>query len=178
MDGVKPTKPRRTGRFKDARGKPASLLDPYLLHKLGRHDVIPAEPLAEIARGIGSGWAKAGRLIFSVIWPVVLVCLVIAHVDKWGGGFAVHPRELRLWIVLLVIFVVNVALVWFLSRAGRLTRACSVMLKHLRCPHCGYDLRLLPADPADGATVCPECGCAWKLDNTGAVQPEAGDDHE
>jgi transcription initiation factor TFIIIB Brf1 subunit/transcription initiation factor TFIIB len=37
------------------------------------------------------------------------------------------------------------------------------MLKHLRCPHCGYDLRGLAADPEDGATVCPECGCAWRL---------------
>ena len=26
-------------------------------------------------------------------------------------------------------------------------------------------LRLLPTDPADGATVCPECGCAWKLED-------------
>ena len=37
------------------------------------------------------------------------------------------------------------------------------MLQHRRCPHCGYDLRLLPDDCSDGATVCPECGCAWKL---------------
>jgi transcription initiation factor TFIIIB Brf1 subunit/transcription initiation factor TFIIB len=37
------------------------------------------------------------------------------------------------------------------------------MLKHRRCPHCGYDIRGLPVDPQDGATVCPECGCAWEL---------------
>ena len=40
----------------------------------------------------------------------------------------------------------------------------NVMLQHLRCPHCGYDLRLLPTDPKDGASVCPECGCAWRLE--------------
>jgi hypothetical protein len=154
---------QQAGRFKDARGKPVTLLDPYLLHKLRRHDVIPAEPLGKIARGIGSGWAKAGRVIFTIVWPVVLVCLAVAHVGKWGGGFAVHPRELRLWIVLLLCFAVNVVLVWFFSRSGRLERVCRVMLKHLRCPHCGYDLRMLPTDPKDGATVCPECGCAWRL---------------
>jgi hypothetical protein len=154
---------RQAGRFKDARGKPVTLLDPYLLHKLRRHDVIPAAPLAEIARDIGSGWARAGRLIFTFVWPVVLACLAVAHVFKWGGGFTVHPRELRLWLVLLACFVFNFVLVWFFSRSGRLERVCKVMLKHLRCPHCGYDLRLLPSDPADGATVCPECGCAWKL---------------
>ena len=46
------------------------------------------------------------------------------------------------------------------SRFGKVAVA---MLMRLRCPHCGYDLRLLPTDPADGATVCPECGCAWQL---------------
>jgi hypothetical protein len=152
-----------TGRFKDARGKPVTLLDPYVLHRLRHHDVIPAEPLAEIARAIGFGWRKAARVIFTVVWPVVLVCLAVAHVFKWGGGFTAHPRELRLWLVLLACFVFNFVLVWFFSRSGRLERVCKVMLKHLRCPHCGYDLRLLPSDPADGATVCPECGCAWKL---------------
>jgi hypothetical protein len=159
-----PTRLRRARLFKDARGRSVTVLDPYLLHKLGRQDVIPAEPLAEIARDIGSGWAIAGRIIFSIVWPAVLICLAIAHVRKWGGGFTVHPRELRLWIVLLGIFVVNVTLVWFFSRSGRLERVRKVMLRHLRCPHCGYDIRGLPADPSDGATVCPECGCAWMLD--------------
>ena len=36
-------------------------------------------------------------------------------------------------------------------------------IEHLRCPYCGYDIRGLPVDPSDGATVCPECGCAWRV---------------
>ena len=40
-----------------------------------------------------------------------------------------------------------------------------IMLKHWRCPHCGYDLRNLPADETDNVTVCPECECAWMLDD-------------
>jgi hypothetical protein len=153
----------RHGSIEDARGKTVTLLDPYLLRKLGRHDVIPAEPLARIAGEIGLGLARAGRIIFLLIWPLVLVCLVTAHFVKWGGGLAVHPRELRLWTVLLVIFAANVVVVWTFSRIGRLERVCRIMLKHLRCPHCGYDIRNLPRDPHDGATVCPECGCAWRL---------------
>ena len=39
------------------------------------------------------------------------------------------------------------------------------MLKHLRCPHCGYDIRGLPTAPEDVATECPECGCAWRLED-------------
>jgi hypothetical protein len=165
MDDGEAARPQRAGRFKDARGRPVALLDPYLLHRLRHHDVIPPGPLGEIARDIGFGWAKAGRVIFTIVWPVVLVCLAVAHVTKWGGGLTASPRELRLWIVLLVCFAVNVTLVWFFSRSGRLGRVCKVMLKHLRCPHCGYDLRMLPTDPDDGATVCPECGCAWRLES-------------
>jgi ribosomal protein S27AE len=37
------------------------------------------------------------------------------------------------------------------------------MLEHRRCPHCGYDLRGLPDESNDGATICPECGSAWIL---------------
>ncbi len=33
------------------------------------------------------------------------------------------------------------------------------------CTSCGYDLRMLPVGPVDGVTVCPECGCAQKLDD-------------
>lgn len=44
------------------------------------------------------------------------------------------------------------------------------------CTSCGYDLRLLPTQPEDGTTVCPECGCAWELGERpsahGSGQPE------
>ena len=56
-------------------------------------------------------------------------------------------------------------------RLGHIARA---MLQYRRCPHCGYNLRLLPVDPADGATVCPECGCAWLLED--ADDPDAAED--
>ena len=161
----KPASPRST-HVLDARGKSAKVLDPYLLYRLHRYDVIPAEPLASIAHDIGSGWAQTGRIIFSFVWPTVFVCMLIAHFRKWGGGFGVASRELSLWLVLLGIFVVNITLVWVFSRLGRLPRVCRIMLAHMRCPHCGYDLRGLPIDSSDGATVCPECGCAWKLEST------------
>jgi hypothetical protein len=54
------------------------------------------------------------------------------------------------------------------------------MIRFRRCPHCGYSLQGLPVDPADGATVCPECACAWRLDDPGlaaraaALDPAAG----
>ena len=71
--------------------------------------------------------------------------------------------------------VIVLLFVWFFgglhlyvrgARRARLRRVCDVMLEHLRCPHCGYDLRLLPLDLTDGATVCPECGFAWRLQDS------------
>ncbi len=51
----------------------------------------------------------------------------------------------------------------FAIKRKRFDNVTEAMLKYSRCPHCGYDLRMLPVDPEDGATVCPECGCAWEL---------------
>ena len=60
-------------------------------------------------------------------------------------------------------------MLWMVAKAVRFGRIRSIMLKHRRCPHCGYDLRMLPTDPKDGATVCPECGCAWLIDGAETV---------
>jgi hypothetical protein len=51
--------------------------------------------------------------------------------------------------------------VWVRGRREGNRLIARVLLAYRRCPHCGYDIRALPEDPADGATVCPECGCAW-----------------
>ena len=63
----------------------------------------------------------------------------------------------------LTVFAIGAIQFWRSGRRARAKLVCAIMLQHLRCPHCGYDLRLLPVDPADGATICPECGCAWHL---------------
>ena len=63
---------------------------------------------------------------------------------------------------------------WIVSRQARSKRIQFAMLKFRRCPHCGYDIRLLPADPTDGATVCPECGCAWLIDDAVLSEQLAG----
>ncbi len=155
---------RQRGRIKDARGQRITLLDPVLMHYRRRHDVIEAGALREIARDIGSGWPIPGQCIFATLWGITLVAMVIAHFVKWGGGLWLHPRERRLLLILAVLFVVNLAVVWVSSRIVRRKKTCRTLLKHSRCPHCGYSLRGLPKDTDDGATVCCECGCAWRLD--------------
>ena len=131
---------KRLSRVKDARGRVVTLLDPYALYLLRRHDTISEEVLGRLAAEIAS-------------------------VSRWSKGVAVGSLERNVAAVLLANYALGVCIVWWWARRNRLRRVCATMLKHLRCPHCGYDLRLLPSDPADGATVCPECGCAWELDD-------------
>ncbi len=158
-------KPHQAGHFKDARGRKVALLDPVTMRLLRRHGVIPAETLGALADEIGVGWSKKVRVLFLIsvvclgLFVLVTLLGVIADVIE-GPGFNVPVPVLAV----LPSMWVGPWLMWMGARAARSKRIHRVMLEHRRCPHCGYDLRLLPTDPADGATVCPECGCAWMLD--------------
>ena len=165
MTDKKKAKPERSIRVQDARGRPVTLLDPYEHRLLRRHDTIPAEPLGAIADEIGFGlprWQHRGYLACVTVFFACIVFLVVWKIARRAGIDAV---ERVLWPVTLAVFVLGAVQFWRSGRRARAKHVLEVMLKHLRCPHCGYDLRLLPTDPEDGATVCPECGCAWRLDD-------------
>lgn len=139
------------------------MFDPYTLHVLRRHDVIPAEPLADIAAAVGSGLTRLARvcLVVGVVCALPGVIAFVVHVVRIiRAGSMVWP--LPMWLLLANAWVVPFA-IWIAACHARKRHIRSIMLKHLRCPHCGFDIRGLPVDPADGATVCPECGCAWPL---------------
>jgi hypothetical protein len=156
---------QQAGRIKDARGRKVKQVDPVMMRLLRQHDVSPAETLRALADEIGVGWSKYVRVVFFIaVVCLVLFALVaavgfVADAIK-GGGFSVPVPVL----VLLPGVWIGPWLIWMGAKAARSKRVRRVMLQHLRCPHCGYDIRGLPTDPTDGATVCPECGCAWTLD--------------
>ncbi|UCG16523.1 MAG: zinc ribbon domain-containing protein [Phycisphaerales bacterium] len=166
--------PRRPWRFKDARGESVTLLDPYAMHLLRRHDVIPREPLREIADDVGPGVPRWRLIAFWVGVMLVLLFLVTIVIRKsiMRGGLRPDSVERVLWPLILLSYSFAAWRLWHNARRGRSVRVQSVMLEHLRCPHCGYDIRGLPADAEDGATVCPECGFAWRLPDSKVV---AGD---
>ncbi len=141
-------------------------LDPVTMRLLRQHDVIPAEPLAEVAADLGSGLTKLTRFFFvlGIVFAAPGVIAFLVHLVRiLRAGGAVWP--LPKWLLLANVWVVPFA-IWIAASQLRSRRIRLVMLKHLRCPHCGYDLRMLQTDPGDGATVCPECGCAWRLSET------------
>jgi hypothetical protein len=171
--------PQQAGRIKDARGRNVTQLDPIAMNLLRQHGVIPADTLRGITDEIGSGLPKNARAVLYIFVAVLIFETVVFFIRV--GELTLSGRFLDIFdkhSVLLLSGWPWALVFWLMAKRRRWGRIRRAMLKHLRCPHCGYDLRLLPADPADGATVCPECGCAWKLDNSEAAQQEGSDDRE
>lgn len=141
-----------------------SQIDPVMLHLRHEHGVIPAEPLRVMADRIGFGMTRANRVLF---WAGLLgvACLLIGvailSVRLAHGSISVR-RAVGAMVPLSGIWVTIMAF-WMGSRGVRFRRIRAEMLACGYCPHCGYELHGLAPDPADGATVCPECGCAWMV---------------
>ncbi len=152
------------GWVTDARGQRVRQLDPYALWLARRHHIIPAEPLAEIAREIGFGLVPGQRVLF-IISLICTGIIALAIVERgvalfwwrsisWDEALRPIGQLSLMWTPLIF---------WIAARNVRLKRTLAALLRHRRCPHCGYDLRGLPVEPANAATLCPECGCAWRL---------------
>jgi hypothetical protein len=163
-----PTKGARTtwqtGPIKDARGRSVSQLDPVLMHLRHYHEVISPEPLGEIARQVGIGMTRANHVafwlgLFGLVCFGIAMAVLFFRLAAGRAAFGEIPRHILPFVGIWL----PVYGAWMGTRGVRFQRTTKVMLRHRRCPHCGYDLRGLPADVADGATACPECGCAWKL---------------
>jgi len=151
----------RAGRIRDARGRSVKQLDPIAMLLLARHDVIEKSVLQAIADEPGIkivGRERLSLMIGCFGLLIVAGLFTISLAIKKDFGSAPIARTASLFF-----FCVPPWLAWIVSKRARFGKVAAAMLKFRRCPHCGYDLRLLLADPADGATVCPECGCAWLL---------------
>jgi hypothetical protein len=146
---------------RDARGRRVKQLDPVALRLLRRGDVIENGVLRAITleKGVGMSWFEWGGLLLSV--TLFFVVIGVIGYDIFKGRFFTGRRLAQL--PMFSYYLVWPYIVWWFARRKRFARTAAAMLKYIRCPHCGYDLRMLPTDPRDGATVCPECGCAWRL---------------
>jgi hypothetical protein len=150
----------RQGHITDVRGRTVTQLDPVTMHVLHQHDAIEADVLRTIAHEPGlviSGWERA-----SLIGGVVMMCLIVGlfleSIITKDFGSAPFARSAALVYFSFVPWVF-----WFGLKRARFGKVSAAMLKHGRCPHCGYSLQGLTEEEKDGATVCPECGCAWNL---------------
>ena len=157
-------RPKRASRIRDARGRKETQLDPVTMHLLRRHDVIEAEALRAIANEKGVRIRPAERILLIVgIVAFLAVCgLFITELVLGGLADAPYAKHASVAFFSLMPWVI-----WFNIRQLRFGQVKAAMLKHGRCPHCGYDLKNLAVDGKDGATICPECGCGWKVKEDG-----------
>ncbi len=158
---TEPTK-KRGMRIKDARGRSVTQLDPVAMYLLRRQDVIGADVLRAIVgeKGVRVTWKERVGLGIGLA-GAVLVIFLFTHAAVTGD-----LRGAPLAKSSSLVFLCSIPWVmWYSIKRMRFGSVAAAMLKYARCPRCGYDLRLLPTDPEDGATVCPECGCAWRLGN-------------
>ena len=164
---------QRAGHITDARRRPVSQFDPVKQHLLNQRSIIPAETLRSMVDQIVPG-ARRQRLIsvlcaaFTFLFIVGGTIAYFSYFSTWKGF---DPVNVTIYLIQAVVVLSGPLLVFRMARANYRSRVASVMLKHRHCPHCGYDIRALPTDPEDGATVCPECGCAWQLPS----QPRPGE---
>ena len=171
MGNVGPSQHPQAGHIKDARGRRVTQLDPITLRLRGGLEGIPSDLLQDICGRIGTRMTRTELWLFgsprimhcvirlSVVGFSLLLgmCVAVTIIRPLAPGATVrHLLPLSASLAFLY-------LLWIVARRIRSRRVIEIMLEYLRCPHCGYDLRLLPTDPKDGATVCPECGCAWRL---------------
>jgi ssDNA-binding Zn-finger/Zn-ribbon topoisomerase 1 len=151
----------RKGRIGDARGRKVTQLDPVGLYLLRQHDVIDADVLHAIAgeKRVRITTQERGLLVVGLAAMLAVASLFARELLIGGLADAPYAKfsSLTFFAILPLVF-------WFRIKRARFGHVVKAMLKYSRCPHCGYHLAHLPIDPADGATICPECGCAWRLD--------------
>jgi hypothetical protein len=160
------------GRIRDARGRSVTQLDPVALHMLHRDEPIDRETLARVVgeRGIGLPMLEKGALIAAVICGAAVIVLIGFRYYSGMPWSMLIKRTAPVLYLFVLPFII-----WGGARKKRFGLVAAALLKHERCPHCGYDLRGLAADASDGATLCPECGCAWKLIDAAAQMPREHD---
>lgn len=157
-------RPRHTGRIKDARGRKVTQLDAVAMHLCRKHDIIEVDVLQAIANEKGVRIRGLERtslfLVFAFIMPFLGISLFTYEVitgDIQDGPYARFAGMVWLCCIPWIL--------WYSMKRSRYGKIAAAMLRHSRCPHCGYNLHGLAPDDTDGATVCPECGCAWNVDS-------------
>ncbi len=95
------------------------------------------------------GWAYwVMPLVFSGFWGARMAT---------GSGMWFDYAGVATGVLLLALQLQN------RYAGGSPTMFRDAMLRAARCPACAYSLQEIVADPADGCTVCPECGSVWRI---------------
>jgi hypothetical protein len=166
-------------RVRDARGRVVKVLDPLRMYAMHQHRLIDEASLAQIAESIQPGARRMLRIILPLALGAVLLAplgllleVILEGGSAWNDLLSTITNPVLIGAVFVPCLLGGVVVPWMAQRKTRTKRNRAALLLHKRCPHCGYDLQTLAVDPRDGATVCPECSCAWRLDEPFKAQLE------
>jgi hypothetical protein len=148
----------RKGWIRDARRRKVWQLDPVALQVLQHREPIDRDTLSRILgeKGVGLSKLERGAMITCLIVIAAFIATVAGKYMLGTSPFDMLKRAGPTIYIFILPFIM-----WGHARKNRIDSIATAMLKHRRCPHCGYDLNGLPVSATDGATVCSECGCAW-----------------
>lgn len=134
--------------------------------QLGILPGIPS-PIPMDARVRIFGEAQEMQLSPQFVFPMLIG---LAGIIAWGGLWIVIaplltpsiplPPLVKGALIGLVPFAPFPLFMMFFIHRGR-QRIARIVSRHGFCASCGYALSNIPA-AADGCTVCPECGSAWR----------------
>lgn len=152
------------GAIKDSRGKPASVIDPIKLHHRGDYSTIDADTLGRITDELRSSAMQDKLIRFA---RLLVVPGVFASGGLWFYGSFKPETDVDQFGAILAfgiqMLVTSGALVLILGipRIFYAKKVAAVLLKHMRCPHCGQDLAGLSPN-RNGRTVdCAGCDHSW-----------------
>lgn len=101
-------------------------------------------------------WTNAGWLVVGCAAALAAGYALRIMIPGYARTFWALP------LCLMVAFVIG-RVTWKNSARRRvLQRKVREMVERGACPACDYGLREIPT-AADGCTVCPECGAAWRM---------------
>ncbi len=159
--------------FKDAHGRSYEIFDEARSRTCPRgFDRSLHSDLRTARRSVDRRRMLVLRATFVVI--MVTICMANVFLDQ-------VCRPLNLGVVIqgglrgLSLLPVILGFIWLSRSSARLQLMAMIdtLLRQRRCPRCGYDLRELPVSDPDGCIICPECGGAWRLPESGSGR---GDD--
>jgi hypothetical protein len=125
------------------------------------NEVPPPLRLTEKEVEAARAWHRHHRFPWPEIWLFLLglaAALGIMFLPHVGG---VQLAAIWDWVCAAIAIGLVIALSPILT-ASLLRHASNGVLAAGRCPSCYYHLSLLETE-ADGCTVCPGCGAAWRL---------------
>ena len=168
MTKAKTRQRNKTGCIKDARGRVVPQFDPVRTILMNRKCLIPEDALNTIANEILPGLRRKkliqiGSVAFGFLFVIGGNIVYFTKFSSWKG---LDPVGTTIYCLQFIILLAGPVIAFRMVRREYADRIIQVMLKYKRCPHCTYDLRLLPIDSNDNTMRCPECGSVWKMNES------------